>query len=122
MSGVAVHGVAFVPRVFAGLKTCTLLAICSGFFCSAALAERADASTAHMSVQEGYSQQDGMLFCHKAQGWLDVSPQLLDFVYELLQKNEEWSADERHFLQSLYKNGFGDSLHVLLKKVAANKR
>ena len=60
----------------------------------------------------GPSLTHALSFCRRAQGWLDVSPVFLNYVYDILSKDDDWSDKERDFLRQLYAQGFGDSLGV----------
>ena len=63
----------------------------------------------------GPSLTHALSFCGRAQGWLDVSPAFLNYVYDILSKDDGWSDKERDFLRQLYAQGFGDSLGVFIQ-------
>ena len=66
----------------------------------------------------GLSSTHALSFCRRAQGWLDVSPLFVNYVYGILVKNDDWSDEERDFLRQLYAQGFGDSLSAFLQPLS----
>ena len=63
----------------------------------------------------GLSSTHVLSFCKRAQGWLDFSPVFVNYVHDILVKNEEWSDAERDFLRQLYEQGFGHGLDAFLQ-------